>query len=124
MGDGTFSPVPFTPIEIYAYHFATAPGTFGKDRAPAFADAFLMNDRRTRGRPGDRHHDLRAPRTATGRGTGSGAKKDGKTHQYALAMGDLDGDGLDDVVFADSERRTPADPLPAAGRIFRRDGGE
>jgi hypothetical protein len=32
-------------------------------------------------------------------------KKNGKTLQYAVAMGDLDGDHLDDVVFPDSEER-------------------
>jgi hypothetical protein len=38
VGDGTFSPIPFNAVEIYAYHFATAP-ELGKT-AP-FADAFL-----------------------------------------------------------------------------------
>jgi hypothetical protein len=32
-------------------------------------------------------------------------KKDSKTLLYAVAIGDLDGDRLDDVVFPDSERR-------------------
>ena len=31
-------------------------------------------------------------------------EKDGKSLQFALAMGDLDGDGLDDLVFADSSK--------------------
>ena len=101
VGDGTFSPIPFNAVEIFAYHFATAPGTFGKDRAPAFADAFLMN--------------TREPEVARATGitiyaleNGSWVRhrvwreKSGRTQQYALAMGDLDGDGLDDVLFADT----------------------
>jgi hypothetical protein len=32
-------------------------------------------------------------------------KKEGKTLLYGLAMGDLDGDRLDDIVFPDSEER-------------------
>ena len=41
-GDGTFSPVQFDAIEPYSYHFATAPGTTGKARTPAYADAYSM----------------------------------------------------------------------------------
>jgi hypothetical protein len=51
-GDGTFAPVSFPAIEVYSYHFATAPGKFGASGAPAFADAILMatNVPRTRAR--------------------------------------------------------------------------
>jgi hypothetical protein len=103
-GDGTFAPVSFPAIEVYAYHFATAPGRFGHSGAPAFADAFLMatnvpeNARANgitvysyEGGEWNRHRLWR--------------KKDPKTSVYALAMGDLDGDGLDDVVFADNDRK-------------------
>jgi hypothetical protein len=101
---GRFLPVSFPAIEIYAYHFATAPGTFGASRRPAFADSFYIYD------PAPV-----PPRKATGitiyENTSTGwvrhrvwRKKDGGTQQYALAFGDLDGDGLDDIVFPDSDR--------------------
>ena len=103
-GNGHFAPVSFPEIEIYAYHFATAAGTFGRERSPAFADAFYMST-----------HE---PRVAHAAGITlyvwkAGAwqrhrvwrRKDAKTLEYALAMGDLDGDGLDDIVFPDSEER-------------------
>jgi len=102
LGNGQFEPVRFPAVEIYSYHFATAPGTFGKARSSAFADAYQMitnqpeNVRATgitvyalEGGTWTRHRVWR--------------KKAGQSAQYALAMGDLDGDGLDDVVFADSE---------------------
>jgi FG-GAP-like repeat len=101
VGDGTFSPIPFNAVEIYAYHFATAPGTFGKDRVPAFADAFLMSTRlpenaRATGITVYALHEDSWIRHRVWR------EKSGKSQQYALAMGDLDGDGLDDVLFADT----------------------
>ena len=101
-GNGQFSPVRFPEIEIYAFHFASAPGTFGKERVSAFADAYYMvtNEPEQARAAGitvyafekggwTRHRVWR--------------KKSGKNIQYALAMGDLDGDGLDDVVFPDSD---------------------
>ncbi|MEO8347661.1 MAG: VCBS repeat-containing protein, partial [Acidobacteriota bacterium] len=103
-GDGHFSPVSFPEIEIYAFHFSTAPGTFGRERTPAFADAYFMSTHEPevaraagitlyafRGGKWERHRVWR--------------KKEGKTLLYGLGMGDLDGDRLDDIVFPDSEER-------------------
>jgi FG-GAP-like repeat len=101
-GAGRFTTGYFPEIEIHGFHFATAPGTFGKSRIAAFADAF--------------NRSTNTPMRLQAEGitvysyeNGSWArhrvwrKKDGKSYLFALAMGDLDGDGLDDVVFADSE---------------------
>ena len=101
-GDGRFEPIRFPGIEIYSYHFATAPGTFGKQRAAAFADAYNMitND------PADaRAIGITVYSYEGGTWTRHRVwrKKSGQSSEYALAMGDMDGDGLDDVVFADTE---------------------
>jgi hypothetical protein len=103
-GNASFSPVKFEDFEVFAFHFAAVPGTFGSRRVPAFADAFHLYTNEPRvlraiginvysfeGNAWKRHRVWR--------------RKDGKSAQFALAMGDLDGDGLDDVAFADTEER-------------------
>ena len=103
-GDGSFEAVRFPAIETFAYHFATTPGTFGSRRAPAFADAFYMftNQPKTARALGITVYSLEE---GTWRRHRVWRKNEGRSTQFALGMGDLDGDGLDDVVFADSQVR-------------------
>ena len=100
-GDGTFSPVQFDAIEPYSYHFATAPGTTGKARTPAFADAYSMQ--------ANVPETLRASGLSlytfeNGKWTKRRAwrQKEWKSYLFGLAFGDLDKDGLDDLLFVDN----------------------
>jgi hypothetical protein len=104
MGNGKFDPVRFPDIEIYSYHFDTEPGTFGRERSPAFADAYLMitNEPETLRASGISIYAFDKGKKTWARHR-VWRKKSGQSAQYALAVGDLDKDGLDDVVFADSE---------------------
>jgi hypothetical protein len=103
-GNGTFPPVQFEGIELYAYHFMTTPGTFGAKRLPTFADSFTMGivqPQRLRANgitlyvyDGGQWTRQRVWR-----------RKQPKGNVLAIAMGDLDGDQLDDIVFGDDETR-------------------
>ncbi|MFN2386872.1 MAG: FG-GAP repeat domain-containing protein [Thermoanaerobaculia bacterium] len=103
-GNGKFAPDSFPAVELYAYHFATAPGTFGRERVPAFVDAYNMfaNDPEALRATGLTVYSRRGGEWARHR---VWRKKDGNSLLYAAALGDLDGDGLNDVVFPDSEER-------------------
>jgi len=103
-GNSNFSRVSFPEIEAYAYHFATAPGTYGPGRAPAFADAYHIgrNEPEPARATGITVYSFQAGKWSRHR---VWRKNEGKSFQYAIAMGDLDGDRLDDIVFPDSENR-------------------
>jgi hypothetical protein len=92
----------FPALDAYSYHLATAPGRFGKNRDAAFVDLYR------KGLGGAK------PLVASGIAVDSfregtwtrhpvWIKRDAKSAIFAVAMGDLDGDGLDDVVFPDTE---------------------
>jgi FG-GAP-like repeat len=103
LGNGRFETVSVPQMEVYAYHYATVPGTFGTGRAAAFADAYSMsiiNDPQPAHATGITVYSFEKGSWIRHR---VWRKKSGQSVQYALAMGDLDGDGLDDVVFADSD---------------------
>jgi hypothetical protein len=103
MGNGAMAPIAFPQLESYAFHFGTRPGTFGRDRRPAFVDAYSkFMQEPLRSAIGVNVYSLRNGAWTVHR---LFRKKGGNAFLYAVAMGDLNGDGLDDVVFPDSEMR-------------------
>ena len=100
-GKGEFSPVAFRELESYAFHFATRPGSFGARKEPAFADAYSkFMQEPLRSAVGINVYSLHGGAWTTHRVF---RKKGANTFLYGLAMGDVNGDGLDDVVFPDSD---------------------
>ena len=95
--------ITFPAIEIYAFHFATAPGTFGRDRAPAFADSYYMttNEPQVARAGGITLYTLQK---GTWERRRVWRKANGKSLQYGIAMGDLDGDKVNDFVLAFREK--------------------
>jgi hypothetical protein len=104
-GNGTFSPVSFPDvIEPYAFHFITTPGTFGPQHLATFADSFTMGivkPERLRA-SGVSLYTFENGQWARHR---VWRRKNPKGNVLAIAMGDLDGDRLDDIVFGDDEKR-------------------
>lgn len=100
-GDGTLAPVVVPDVEVWAYHFSVVPGTFGKDRVPAFADLFYKGSHegelaRTAG------INIHVYRKGQWEKRRVWREKGSKAVLRTIAFGDIDGDGLDDVVFPDT----------------------
>jgi hypothetical protein len=102
-GKGEFLPIAFPELESYAFHFATRPGSFGREKLPAFVDAYskFIQEPLTSA-VGVNVYSLKNGAWTVHR---IFRKKGGNTFLYAVAMGDLNGDGLDDVVFPDSDSK-------------------
>lgn len=96
-GKGKFSNELFEIIEQAAYHFAVAPGTFGPDHRVAFADLFRKE------LPGIQAAGLNVyyKDPAGWHKIAVWRQKGFRERLTSVAMGDLDGDGLDDVVYPD-----------------------
>jgi VCBS repeat protein len=100
-GKGEFAPIFIPELESISFHFATRPGSFGREKLPAFVDAYskFMQEPLSSA-VGVNVYSLKNGAWTVHRVF---RKKGANTFLYAVAMGDLNGDGLDDVVFPDSD---------------------
>jgi hypothetical protein len=116
-GKGAFLPIAFPELESYAFHFATRPGSFGKEKLPAFVDAYskFMQEPLTSA-VGINVYSVKNGAWTVHRVF---RKKGGNTFLYAVAMGDLNGDGLDDIVFPDSDSKKVRIFLQSADGQFK-----
>ncbi len=99
-GKGNFKGFSFDAVELSAFHFGLATGHVGKDQKPAFADLYFRRGTGT---------DLMAAGVSIyvdsagqwNRISLWREKNYGSSHLVSIAMGDLDGNGLDDLVLPD-----------------------
>ncbi|HET9794901.1 MAG TPA: VCBS repeat-containing protein, partial [Thermoanaerobaculia bacterium] len=96
-GKGKFSNELFEIIEQAAYHYAVAPGTFGSSRHTAFADLYEKNA----GGLDSTGLNVYYKDPTGWHKVPVWRQKRYRTRLTSVAMGDLDGDGLDDLVFPD-----------------------
>jgi hypothetical protein len=96
-GKGKFDNELFEIIEQSAYHFAVAPGSFGPSRATAFVDLYQKQA------PGIQAGGINVywKDSAGWHKIPVWRKKGFSGRLTSVAMGDLNGDGLDDVIFPD-----------------------
>ncbi|HET7451921.1 MAG TPA: VCBS repeat-containing protein [Thermoanaerobaculia bacterium] len=96
-GKGKFENELFETIEQAAYHFAVAPGTVGPEHHPAFVDLFEKHA----GALAAQGLNVYFKDSAGWHTIPVWRQKSYRARLISVAMGDLDGDGLDDIVFPD-----------------------
>jgi hypothetical protein len=97
-GKANFSGEVFALVEQSAFHVGVAPGRFGPGRFPAFADLYIKQNLglTASGLNVYYREDGHWNKIAVWRQKNFGARL------QSVAMGDIDGDGLDDLLFADN----------------------